>query len=359
MPIFLLLGWLVGVILASILGISALVVFGIPIASILAAFLATPLAIIGGVIGALATAIGPILGPLAALIGGITSIILLVLLALVIVLAAYLVVYLLAYAIATAAITPLLPGLTGLPVPPPPMFPLPSPIGTPGMTPVTIPATPGEFFARGMMIGFNAGVNFILLMLLLPLDPRWVPIVATWSFMVISLSMVLFVARNRIYQGFLGWSAWLFPVSYVATFVGLLLFLFNTIASIITRNASFGVAPDFTTGVIESSNGVLIGMSSFEGGFSLGNFTFLMDQPTTPIVVPPATFVAPSVSSHETGHSLNTAAFGGVILWINAIDQNVAPFARHNLAYGELAAEGHSRAMPGTPSADYAIRIWF
>jgi hypothetical protein len=49
---------------------------------------------------------------------------------------------------------------------------------------------------------------------------------------------------------------------------------------------------------------------------------------------------------------------GGVVLWINAIDENIAP-RRINLAYGELTAEGHSRNMPGAPRLDYSIRIWF
>jgi hypothetical protein len=51
---------------------------------------------------------------------------------------------------------------------------------------------------------------------------------------------------------------------------------------------------------------------------------------------------------------------GGIVLWINAVDENVFP-ARWNLAYGELLAEGHSRAMPPPPpaTADFSIRIWF
>jgi hypothetical protein len=48
---------------------------------------------------------------------------------------------------------------------------------------------------------------------------------------------------------------------------------------------------------------------------------------------------------------------GGVVLWINAIDENIAP-ARRNLAYGELTAQGHSVNMPGTPQADFFLRLW-
>ena len=48
---------------------------------------------------------------------------------------------------------------------------------------------------------------------------------------------------------------------------------------------------------------------------------------------------------HETGHTLNTAAFGtafGVMTWI---DQNI--FGNRHEAYGEMIAESiHSRGKP-------------
>jgi len=349
MPAFILLGWIVGVLLALSVGLFALLAFGLPVATLIAALVGTPLALFAPLLTALAALMPGLAAVIAAALAGL-SVLLLALLAVIAILVAYALVYLAGYAIATAAITPLLPGLTGVPGL---SFPLASPIATPpGAGAVTVPPTPGEFLARGLMIGFNASVNFLLILLLALIDPVWAPIVAVYAFVLISLAAIVFVARNRVYQGFLGWSAWLFPVSYVATLAGFLLFLFNTIASVLSGAAGFGVALDFTTGVVESTGGFILSLSSFAGGFSLGNFTFLMR------VGVPAVFTAPSTSSHETGHSLSTAAFGGVVLWINAIDENVPPFARRNLAYGELLAEGHSRGMPGTPAADYSIRLW-
>jgi hypothetical protein len=353
-PVFILLGWTVGVGVGFAIGIVALVAFGIPIATMIGALAGTPLGILIPLLSALSGVLPGLFAAIAAALASV-PVIVVFLLALVAIFLAYFVVYFVGYLIATAAITPLLPGLTGVPGL---AFPIGGPLGTPGNVPVTVPATSGEFFARGLMAGFNASVNFLLIMLLVGFDPFWAPIVASYAFIVISLVTIVFVARNRVYQGFLGWSGLLFPVSYLATFPGLLLFLFNTIASVIARSPGFTVTLDFTTGVVESSDGFIVGLTSFTGGgFSLGNFTFLIG--TGPL----AAFTVPSTSSHETGHSLNTAAFGGVVLWINAVDENIAPFARFNLAYGELLAEGHSRVMVGTPvpaaTPDYSLRLWF
>src|SRR5687768_11911030 len=267
MPIFIFIGWLVGVMLGAVLGIFMLLGLGLGVPAFLSSL----------------AGLAPPLGPTA-----------LVLLGLVIAVLAYLA----GYAIATGAIAPLLPGLTGGPV----VFPATASFPTPTAAPVTVPATNGEMFGRGLMIGLSAALNFLAL--------AWIPlaglILGTWAFLLISLGAILFIARSRFYQGFLGWSAWLFPVSYLATAVGLLLFIVN----IPFAFAAFGTGAfriDFTTGVIETAGG-LSGITGFTGGFSLGNFTFLTALPAA------GSFTVPSLSSHETGHSLNTALMGGVVL---------------------------------------------
>jgi hypothetical protein len=125
--------------------------------------------------------------------------------------------------------------------------------------------------------------------------------------------------------------------------------------------AAIGLFPtvfriDWTTGVVESTGG-LAGVTGYSGGFSLGNFNFLTPG------LPGGSFASPSTSSHETGHSLNTALMGGVVLWINAVDQNIWP-VRAAIAYGELLAEGHSVAMPPPPipatlTPGYSLRLWY
>ncbi len=301
------LGWLLGVFLGSVTGIAVLTAFALPVPALLASFpapIVLPASIPGVVIG-------------------------LVLLA---------VLYVLAYVLATVSLGAVLPPFTP---------PLAAAILPGGGAAVAVTPVAGELFARGVMIGMTAALNVVGLALV----PGWGTTVAGWAFIVISLAAVPAIALNLVYQGFLGWSAWLFPVSWIASGVGLLLFLVNApVAFAAGGIGAFRI--DFTTGVIETFGGVT-GITGFGGGFSLGNFTFIT------ATAAPTVFTVPGLSSHETGHSLNTAALGGVVLWINAVDENVAPFRKMNLAYGELTAESHAQALPPPPaSVDFFVTLW-
>jgi hypothetical protein len=313
MPIFILLGWLIGLALGAIATAMLLLSFGLTLPAVLTPF---------------ASQLAPLFTTISLLLGVVLSLLFLVFS------------YSIGYAIVTASIAPLLPGLTGIPAP---IFPLAMSVSPPA-APSAVGATAGEFFGRGMMIGISAMTNSVLLVTI----PFAGVFLASWAFTVISLSSVIFVARNRVFQGFLGWSAWLFPVSHIATFVGLLLFTINIPFALIM----FGVAAfsfDWTTGVVHTAGG-LATTATTARGFSLGNFTFVRALPAA------GAFTAPSVDSHETGHSLNTAAFGGIVLWINAMDQNVLP-PRRNLAYGELTAEGHAQNF-GVTRPRFFSRLW-
>lgn len=316
MPIFILFGYLIGLAVGILTVVTAAVALSLPIPAPLAALAAT-----------IATILATILGPLSPLLVVILVFLLL------------LVSYLIAYIIATISIAPSLPAGT--------TFPLAVAAPTPAGVPVPFPASSGEFFARGWMIGETAILNALPLTLI----PVYGVYISVYVFIVVSLAAVIFVARNRVYQGFLGWTAWLCPVSYFATAVGALLFVVNApFAFAVSGPTAFLV--DFTTGVIETSGGI-IAVFYPTGGFSLGNFNFI-----TPAGAGGG-FLISSTSSHETGHTLNTAAFGGVVLWINAIDENILPSSM-NFAYGELTAEGHAQVMPVPPPlrAEFFIRLW-
>jgi hypothetical protein len=308
------LGWVVGLVVAGVTSAGVLTAFGLVVPALL-----VPL-------GAFVAAF------LAALPLIVTAILAMALLV---------VAYIVAYLIATSAIAPLLTPLVSGPI----TFPATAPFTTASGAATTVPPSGGEFFARGMVVGLTAATNFILLNAV----PIVGPVLAAWAFLIVSLGAIVFVARNPFYQGFLGWSAWLFPLSWVATVVGLALFILN-IPFAFGAGGIGAFRIDWTTGVIETAGG--LPTPFFSGGFSLGNFNFM--------TVPVTGFGLPGTSAHETGHSLNTAVGGGIVLWINAVDENVFP-ARWNLAYGELLAEGHSRAMPPPPpaTADFSIRIWF
>lgn len=305
--IFTFLGWLIGMALGLALGMAILVSFAVSLPAIL-------LSIISG-LPTLPFTIPPAIA--------------------ILLLVAF---YVTAYFIATASLVAVLPPFTP---------PLAGPVGTP--VSVLVAPTPGELFARGLMLGATAILNAMAVLLL----PGAGPYLSIWCFTVISLAVLPPVALSPFYHGFLGWSGWLFPMSWFATAVGLLLFLINAPFAF----AALGIGAfrlDFSTGVIETNGGITRGPAMFSGGFSLGNFNFVTGN------LPQVSFLLRNLSSHETGHSLNTAALGGVVLWINAIDENIPPLAKRNFAYGELSAESHAQGLPPDVPlrTDFFVRMW-
>lgn len=298
-------GWLLGVVLGAVLAVAGFTALSMALPGILGPFGALALTVSIGVVVAL------------------------------VVLA-----YILAYALATRSLTPVLPAVT---------FPVALPVPTPGGVSVPVASPPGELFARGMTIGLTAILNAAILALV----PVSGGVLSVWAFVIVSLAIITPIARSPIYHGFLGWTGWILPLSWLATIVGLLLFVVNLpIALALGTIAAFRL--DWSTGVAETAGGVS-GITGFVGGFSLGNFNFLTTMTLQD------NFLGRGISAHETGHSLNTAAFGGIVLWINAVDENVPPMRRMNLAYGELTAESHAQGLPvipGAPWVDFFVRTW-
>jgi hypothetical protein len=248
-----------------------------------------------------------------------------------------------------------------------------------------LPAAAGELAARGFMIGLTAALNFSLLILLLPgclFDPSPVPscgwasngllalpywILSLAPFVVLlinGLCVVPTVSHHPMFQSLVGWISWLAPMSYVATGAGIILFIVNLPLSLISLGiGAFRI--DLRTGTIETTSGVLGIFSralgrypaapTQAGGFSLGNFNFLIPAIAGPLtgLAAQSAFVGPTLSAHEIGHTLNTSAMGGIVLWINAIDENVPPFRNGASAYGELLAESHSGQ-----AGRNLVRIW-
>jgi hypothetical protein len=317
----------------SIIGAIVGFLVGIVLYVISAAFLGVSMVIFGGLSTLLmSTLIAPLLGAMTA---GSWLAVALVSLA---------ILYVFAYIIATLGV---LPGLAGLPaVPPAPT------------TPTPLPASPVELFTRGFAIGITAAINFAI-WALLPLPAGW--IVGGLLALVGLLAAILPIGRNVIYQGILGWSSWIRPMSWFATAFGVILFLLNLPFAL----AAFGppaIRLDTLTGTVETTGGALIGITGFTGGFNLGNFTFITPGPPAalPFGPPPA---GGSLASHETGHTLNVAAFGGLFQWVNALDEN-PPVRRNSFAYGELSAESHfpragsARGPGGATVVRAHVRVW-
>lgn len=189
-----------------------------------------------------------------------------------------------------------------------------------------------EYAARSLAIALNAVLNLAVWCWL---SPSWGFILGLPLAAVGVLGAIRAVAKRPGYQRVLGWASWLMPMSWPASILGLLVF-----AGAMIRGSRARV--DAGSGTIETYGLPRIG---FRGGFNLGNFSFLLGTAPTP-------FTAIGISSHETGHTLNVAAFGSVWHLIgNGIDQNVKPFARGARAYGELLAESRlpERDQPYLP----------
>ena len=202
-----------------------------------------------------------------------------------------------------------------------------------------IPSNAVEATARAGAILLNACLNLVIWM---RLAPEWGLIPGVVLAAIGVLSAVRPVARHGRYQAVLGWTSWLMPMSWPATGIGLAVFAISWISTLWgTRD----VRVDRTSGVVEVA-GLPI-LADFRGGFNLGSFTFLLGAAPTP-------FAAVGISAHETGHTLNVAAFGSVWhLLGNGIEQNMRPFARGVRAYGELLAESR-RPDPSRP----VLRQW-
>lgn len=221
---------------------------------------------------------------------------------------------------------------------------LPTAVPTGAVTP-----GPAEGFASGLLTGLTGGTNFALWALMLPGPTGLTLGIATGVTSLLSVLTAL--SRTAPYKAVLGWTNWLMPYSYLATAVGLVFFLVNLPFAL----AAFGggaVRLDPRTGTVETTGG-LSGITGFRGGFNLGNFTFLSLGPGVGLAARPA-FTVPDVPAHECGHTLNAGAFGGVVHWIGAIDENVPPLRRMRRAHTEMLAESN---LP-RPSPIPHLRVW-
>jgi RHS repeat-associated protein len=198
----------------------------------------------------------------------------------------------------------------------------------------------GEFF-RGFLIGFNAGLNGALGSLIFG------------GAIGIALGVINFlaafdgVAGNKVYQGILGWSSWIMPMSWLATGIGAVFFVINLIAAGVTWNGSwFGASGAHIDSIhIHWETGTIImkgGSIGAMGGeaFDVGNFAFINSNSPHP----------DDDELHETGHALNVAAFGSIFHLVpGVIEQQTSSDGE---SYSEHLAESHDptplNPAPGT-----------
>ena len=192
-------------------------------------------------------------------------------------------------------------------------------------------------FMRGFMIGFNAGMNGVLA------SAIFGPTVGIALGVINFLAAFDGIAENSVYQGILGWSSWLMPMSWGATGLGLVFYAFNLIVAGITFQQWDAakidrLAIDWKTGTIVMVGGLIKNGTAYNlGNFVVMNQTWLDN---------PASGGYDAVLNHETGHTLNVAAFGtafAICDMFGAIGSGVND-------YGERIAESHTnRGRPTIP----------
>lgn len=195
-------------------------------------------------------------------------------------------------------------------------------------------------FMRGFLIGFNAGMNAAIATALFG------PVVGIALGVVNFLAVFDGIANNSIYQGILGWASWFMPMSWLATAVGLFIFVVNVVVAFVTVTIPgwFGgsgwaaaridsVSIDWGTGTIVMAGGLISPAANV--GFNVGNFVYLASGSGGDA----------ALIAHETGHTLNVAAFGSLFHFVGALDENW-PGNRGENAYAEKLAESHANRAP-------------
>ncbi|HSI92754.1 MAG TPA: RHS repeat-associated core domain-containing protein, partial [Jiangellaceae bacterium] len=186
----------------------------------------------------------------------------------------------------------------------------------------------------GAMIGFTAGANAMLGGMIFG------PVVGGILGVINFLALFPPIARNDVYQGILGWSSYLMPMSWPGHAIGLILFVVNVVPYLVTFGQVDAVRirdlrVDWKTGNIFTVGGWVGQLTP--RAFNMGAFSYVNTSRYIGGEIAPATF------EHESGHMLNNAAFG--------IFQATRVFEGDGLnSYWERLAE--SNVPPGLRGSD-------
>jgi hypothetical protein len=222
-----------------------------------------------------------------------------------------------------------------------------------------------EQFCRGALIGMNACFTAMLTWVLLPWLTQAIPglgaTMLLWSgvlgvagFAVAVVNLMALnerICANRSYAAVLGWSSWIGAGSTVVNLIGLLFFVISIVAS--WFGSRLRLVFEWWTGSWVIHGGPLH-ITPIPTAYNLGNF-LLVDprlNATSPVFLPGVNLqgqiydlvlggTATGFTFHETGHTLNVAAFGSWFHLIGAIDENYVSVSFG--VYSELLPEGHQR----------------
>jgi len=177
----------------------------------------------------------------------------------------------------------------------------------------------GEFF-RGFMIGLNAGLNGAFLAMMGPVGVVLGGIVGTMIF----LSAFDTIAHNEIYQGVLGWSNWLMPMSWLVLALGAAMWVLNglghfffwTIPELwgggVQAFRITGFNMDWSTGMLATQGGWVSNLNPIDTAYNMGAFAYVDNNSSGWHL------------DHEAGHNLSLGAFGSIFHFVGFLHEMVA-----------------------------------
>jgi RHS repeat-associated protein len=199
----------------------------------------------------------------------------------------------------------------------------------------------GEFF-RGFMIGLNAGLNATFLAMMGPVGAFLGGFVGTLIF----LSAFDSVANNEAYQGILGWSNWLMPMSWLVLGLGAVMWVLNGLGHLIFWSIPqlwgggiqffriTGFKMDWSTGMLATRGGWVANLNTIDTAYNMGAFAYVDTNSSGWHL------------DHEAGHNLSLGAFGSIFHFVGFIHEMGTPAGAS--AFSEQLAESNDPVGSGS-----------
>ena len=199
---------------------------------------------------------------------------------------------------------------------------------------------------RGLLIGVCSGMNFVLAY---NIYGQWFNQtggegVGGALFVLGILAAIKPVSQNDFYQGVIGWINWLAPMSWPVLLLGLVMLVISIIGEVIgllgvdlfrigggpSAHATVKdkiVAANWSTGTFFLVGGLVSNANFQKTAFNMGNIGFIHRN------------AQHDHREHESGHNLNLFAFGWVVHYLGAVDENIVGYRAQALT--ELLAESN------------------
>jgi len=163
---------------------------------------------------------------------------------------------------------------------------------------------------------------------------------------VVFMASIDSVANNEVYQGILGWSNWLMPMSWLVLGLGAVMWVLNglghlifwSIPSLWGGGIQFfritGFKMDWSTGMLATKGGWVSNLNTIDTAYNMGAFAYVDSNSSGWHL------------DHEAGHNLSLGAFGSIFHFVGFIHEMGTPAGASALS--EQIAEGNDPAGSGS-----------